>query len=136
MIREMSAQVLRSAGYWVTTAESSEAARHCIQEQSFELMITDNQMPGVPGLAFVRGLRAAQIHLPILFISGGMSDELIQDESLQPAAALPKPFSPVHLLEAVTAVLTAARAFGEAGQPGRSKSHRSPPQAADAPEGR
>ncbi len=116
MIREMCARVLGSEGYCVTTAGSSEAARHLIQGQSFDLMITDNQMPGVPGLEFVRALRAAQIRLPVLFISGGMSDDVVKHASLQPAEALPKPFFGSQLRAAVKAVLIAAQAYGEVGE--------------------
>jgi CheY-like chemotaxis protein len=73
---------------------------------SYDLLITDNQMPGLSGLELVSELRSEQLELPVVVASGGIgAEELAQNQRLQPAIALPKPFSADQLLETVAEAL-------------------------------
>jgi CheY-like chemotaxis protein len=101
--------VLIGGGYQVTAVEACEAAWAAIQSDSYDLMVTDNQMPGMSGLELVSKLRSAQIGLPIIVASGGVEAETFtQNQSLQPAIALPKPFTASQLLETVAEALRQA----------------------------
>jgi DNA-binding NtrC family response regulator len=58
------------------------------------------------GLELVSKLRSAQIALPVILASGGIgAEELVQNQRLQPALALPKPFTADQLLETVAEAL-------------------------------
>jgi DNA-binding response OmpR family regulator len=66
-------------------------------------------MPGLTGLELVRKLRSAQLALPVIMASGGIEAEAFtQNQSLQPAMALPKPFTGKQLLETVAEALRRA----------------------------
>ena len=108
-ILEFNTLVLMGGGYQVTAVEACEAAWAAIQSDSYDLVVTDNQMPGMSGLELVSKLRSAQIGLPIIVASGGVEAETFtQNQSLQPAIALPKPFTASQLLEAVAEALRRA----------------------------
>jgi CheY-like chemotaxis protein len=105
-VRQVSAMVLVRAGYEVNAVEGCQAAWDTLQSRSYDLLITDNQMPGLTGLELVRKLRSAQSALPVILASGGIGErELTQNQWLQPAIALPKPFTTDQLLETVAEAL-------------------------------
>jgi CheY-like chemotaxis protein len=116
-ILQFSTAVLVRGGYQVTAVESCETAWEAIQSASYDLLVTDNQMPRMSGLELVSKLRSAQIGLPIIVASGGVeAEEFTQNQSFQPAIALPKPFTAKQLLE------TVAEALRRAGrEPGHTK---------------
>jgi DNA-binding NtrC family response regulator len=108
-ILQFNTMVLVRGGYQVTGVEGCEAAWEAIQSASYDLLVTDNQMPGMSGLELVSKLRSAQIGLPIIVASGGIeAEEFVQNQSLQPAIALPKPFTANQLLESVAESLRRA----------------------------
>ena len=108
-VLEFNTMVLIRGGYLVTAVEGCEAAWEALQSASYDLLVTDNQMPGMSGLELVSKLRSAQIGLPIIVASGGIEAEgFAQNQSLQPAIALPKPFTADQLLETVAEALRRA----------------------------
>ena len=108
-ILEFSTAVLVRGGYQVTAVEGCEAAWKAIQSANYDLLVTDNQMPGMSGLELVSKLRLARIELPVIVASGGVeAEEFAQNQSLQPAIALPKPFTAKQLLESVAEALRRA----------------------------
>ena len=108
-VLQFSTTVLVRGGYQVTAVEGCEAAWEAIQSASYDLLVTDNQMPGMSGLELVSKLRSAQFGLPIIVASGGIeAEEFTKNQSLQPAIALPKPFTANQLLETVAEALRRA----------------------------
>jgi CheY-like chemotaxis protein len=108
-VRQASAMLLVRAGYQVNAVEGSQAAWEALQSRSYDLLITDNQMPEMSGLELVRKLRSAQLALPVIMASGGIDErDLTQNQWLQPATVLPKPFTSAALLETVAEVLPLA----------------------------
>jgi DNA-binding response OmpR family regulator len=114
-IRHLNAEVLKSFGYEVDTAEDGiagwktlHAARHA--PESYALLITDHDMPGLTGLALVKKLRAARMALPVIMATGRMPPEdlFTRYHWLQPVATLIKPYSVEQLLGTVEAVLRTA----------------------------
>ena len=109
MMLQFSAMTLVRAGYQVHAVECCETAWEALQSGGYDLLVTDNQMPGMSGLELVSRLHSAQITLPIIIASGGIgAEELAQNQSLQPAIALPKPFTAGQLLETVVQALRQA----------------------------
>lgn len=111
-IRRLNAEVLKSFGYKVDTAEDGTAgwkALHAVRHapDSFTLLITDHDMPGLTGVALVKKLRAARMALPVIMATGRLlpEDLFTRYGWLQPAATLIKPYSIEQLLGTVKAAL-------------------------------
>ncbi len=114
-IRRLNAEVLESSGYEVDTAEDGmagwkalRAVRHA--PETYALLITDHDMPGLSGLALVKKLRAARMALPVIMATGTLPTEdlFTRYPWFQPAAALIKPYSIEQLLGTVQLVLLMA----------------------------
>ena len=111
-LRRLNTEVLKSSGYQVDTAEDGKAgweALHATRHapESYSLLITDHDMPGLSGLALVKKARAACMALPVIMATGTLPPEdlFTRYPWLQPAAALVKPYSIGQLLGTVAAVL-------------------------------
>jgi two-component system chemotaxis sensor kinase CheA len=73
--------MLRAAGYVVTTASSGHEAVGLIRSgRSFDLIVTDLQMPGMDGVALARVLRAesATAHIPLIALSAMTTPDMIE----------------------------------------------------------
>jgi CheY-like chemotaxis protein len=57
--------------YSVTTAENGWDGLSKFKENSFDLVITDNDMPGLDGRSMAKSIRASLPTQPIIMISGG-----------------------------------------------------------------
>jgi DNA-binding response OmpR family regulator len=107
-IRQLGTEVLIRHGYQVDAAEGNTAGWKALQSRSYDLLITDLDMPGLSGLKLVKQLRAARMALPVILASGTMTpQELNRNPWLQLSGALLKPFPPDQLLQTVQAVLRA-----------------------------
>jgi len=107
-VRRISTFVLSDAGYQVDAAEDGAVAWDRLQLKSYDLLITDHNMPNMSGIELIKKVRAARMALPVILISGTMpEDELKAHAWLQINATLPKPCDIVKLLRTVKEVLDA-----------------------------
>ena len=107
-LRQLETEVLIRHGYQVDAAEDSTAGWKALQAHTYDLLITDLDMPRSSGLNLVKRLRAAHLALPVVMAAGRLpTHELAQDPSLQLAATLVKPFAVEALLNTVKNVLRA-----------------------------
>lgn len=87
-------QGLDAEGYAVDHVADGRDALVRATIQPYDLMVIDRMMPGLDGLSLVKALRAAQIRVPILFLTAmdGVNDRV---EGLQAGADdyLVKPFA-------------------------------------------
>jgi DNA-binding response OmpR family regulator len=110
-IRDISAWVLTAYGYHADAVADGAAAREALRERSYDLLITDHNMPKVTGIELVKSLRAERMTLPVVLMSGILPEEArVENSSLQLAATLLKPFTLEELLGKVAKVLHAAPA--------------------------
>jgi len=106
-MRDMIAFALRGAGFLVEAAEDGEAALGKLTTASFDLIITDLNMPKLDGVALTRRVRAMSRYrdIPIVILS---SESDGANEAVGGAAGadgwLIKPFSPEQLVELVQRV--------------------------------
>jgi DNA-binding response OmpR family regulator len=100
------ARVLRDEGHVVVTADDGRTGFARALEDSFDLLIVDWMLPGRSGVQIVRGLRAAEVGVPVLMLT---AREQVEDrvEGLDAGADdyLTKPFARQELLARVRALM-------------------------------
>jgi DNA-binding response OmpR family regulator len=107
-IRHLSSSVLKSSGFQVDTAEDGAAGWEALHTNSYDLLITDNNMPKLSGVELVQKLRSAHMTLPVVMASGAIpTAALNRNPSLELAATLAKPFTMDELLGTVKKALHA-----------------------------
>jgi CheY-like chemotaxis protein len=113
-VREVTHEVLKSAGYRVITAKNAkEALAERERMSQVDLLLTDVVLPGRSGRVLAGDLRSRQPNLAVLFVSG-YAAQLVEIEAAQPAeACLPKPFSAVVLLRKLRQILNGNRTANE-----------------------
>ena len=110
VIRECNTLALSGAGYRVHAVGEALAGWKALQARSFDILITDNRMPGeLSGADLILKVRTARMNLPVILASGSIVPDLVAANSpLQPVTPLPKPFTAGQLLVLVAKVLRAA----------------------------
>ena len=100
---------LERAGYNVTLAENGCVAWDLAQARDFQLVITDQQMPGMTGVELCQRLRGHPRYsqTPIIMLTAKGLELNLSDlrKRLRIAAVLPKPFSPRELTQKVAECL-------------------------------
>ena len=107
-IRQMLAYVLSSNGYRVIEAEDGEDGLLKAKASPTDLVLTDQNMPKMDGIALIRALRAlpAYKQIPIMMLTTESSPALKQQGRDAGATGwMVKPFDPEKLLEMLKKVL-------------------------------
>ena len=92
-INEVVCARLNRAGYDVTAAYSGSEARMVLERDSFDLIVTDLMLPGVPGEHLISDLREHGSGAPIIVISArGAVDDRVSVLSMGADDYLVKPF--------------------------------------------
>lgn len=105
-IRRLNTEVLVQFGYRVDAAEDGAAGWEALQLESYDLLVTDNNMPKVSGVELLMKLRAAGMALPVIMATATLpKKDLTQFPWLQPTAMLLKPYTIGELMESVEKVL-------------------------------
>ncbi len=107
-MREMVAFTLESAGHEVAQAEDGVEALSIAKGQSFDLVITDINMPNMDGLTLIPELRAlpAFKFAPILVLTTeSAADKKTVAKEAGATGWIVKPFKPEDLLATIKKVL-------------------------------
>lgn len=105
-VRTLNADVLTGVGYLVDTAQDGEAGWKAVRSKRYDLLVTDNTMPGMTGLELIKKVRSEDIPMAVILASGTVpAEELNRIPWLQVNALLPKPYTIHELLRAVNQVL-------------------------------
>jgi len=103
-IRQMVAFTLRTEGYTVIEAADGVDGLAKANEQNIDLVLSDQNMPNMDGITFVKSLRGLPKFsaTPILMLTTVHSDEIkAQGKEAGASGWLVKPFDPHKLLEVV-----------------------------------
>lgn len=101
-IRDIMEKILTKAGYLVKTACDGESGWTSLQLDSFDVVLTDHEMPRLSGLDLLRRLRHDGHDVPVILASGNMPLwEADLPRLIQPGTLLQKPFSVAELLAVV-----------------------------------
>ena len=68
-------RVLSTAGYEVVLAGDVAAAREAIRHQAFDVVLSDIQMPGPSGVDLLRSVRAHDLDVPVMLMTGNPTIE-------------------------------------------------------------
>ena len=100
-MREYLARALTKTGYGVTAVESGIAALEILQDETFDLLLTDIVMPELDGIELAQ--RASALHplMRVMFITGFAAVTLQSGVLPADAKVLSKPF---HLRDLVLEV--------------------------------
>lgn len=95
---------LSDAGFAVTEAVDGMDALRCLDDESFDLLITDLKMPRLDGLELTRKVRTMESyrHLPIIILTTESSEEKkLEGKAAGASCWVVKPFQPDQLLQVV-----------------------------------
>ena len=107
-IRQMVSFTLKSAGYEVVEAVDGMDGLEKAKGQSFNLVLTDQNMPRMDGLSLLKSLRGMPGYrtVPILMLTTESSDTMkSQGRAAGATGWLVKPFDPQKLIEVVKKVI-------------------------------
>ena len=110
VVRSLS-NALKRSSYEVMIAKRSEDAFIMIEEEGFDLIISDIRMPGLNGVETVRrifeSLKERNVNnVPAIFITGYADEKLeMEARSLHPKAYIHKPFDLEDFLKRVKEAL-------------------------------
>ena len=107
-LRQMVAFSLKAAGYNVVEAVDGQDGLDKAKQQSVDLVLTDQNMPRMDGLALIKSLRTLPAYqkVPILMLTTESSDEMKSKGRAAGANGwLVKPFGPQRLIEVVKKVI-------------------------------
>lgn len=107
-VLELVKVILSRDGYTVLTAASGPRALDACAEDPgrVDLLLTDVMMPEMSGFALMDGMRDLCPGLPVLFMTGGAPNGLVNEHSDSRCRLLTKPFDPRTLLIAVDRLLS------------------------------
>ena len=94
-VRELACEFLKSAGYSVLTAEDGSEALEIAKRfgKSINVVLTDIVMPKMRGPALAKRLKTLLPHVKIVYMTGYLEQSAPDDDFLQDAFFLQKPFS-------------------------------------------
>lgn len=105
-VRQSLTSLLRSVGFRVRAFASAEEFLKSGQPDATGCLLLDVRMPGMSGLELQRHLAAADVRVPIVFLTA-QGDREVRARALRAGAVafLVKPFSEKALLDAIQAAL-------------------------------
>ena len=94
--------MLSSEGYEISTANNGQEALDSINQNSFDLVISDINMPIMNGLELLKNMKANKINIPLLFITSSDKDETLNEAvKFGINGIIEKPFNMLSTLEII-----------------------------------
>ncbi len=108
-VRELTLEILRRHGYRPLGVPSGSEALAALDEESFDLILSDVVMPGMTGVELLDELQARAHDIPVVLMTGGSPEPERTSKAAAVGAAglLYKPFSHDELKAVVAAALDA-----------------------------
>jgi len=101
--RDVLAKYLSSDGHCVTTVGNGAQAFRTFQQDTFDLLMTDQGMPGMNGLQLARYIRQVRANQPIILLTGFSFDA--DNTPTEVDKVIPKPITPDRLRAALAEVV-------------------------------
>jgi DNA-binding response OmpR family regulator len=113
MLRTVLAIAIEQAGHSVLQAEDGQKGVELSRAANIDIVVTDLIMPVQEGVETIMTLRRERPRLPIIAISGGVSNSKLYLDIAGKIGAkrmLPKPFAPRQLVALIEEILNEERA--------------------------
>ncbi|MFH1999550.1 MAG: response regulator, partial [Planctomycetota bacterium] len=112
----MGKQILKRLGYRVFATVSSSRALSTFRKspQKFDLVITDQTMPGLTGVELIKGLREIRSDIPVILVSG--YSEVVCEKSAHQLGVqefIMKPFETYQIAETIRKALDGVKVMEE-----------------------
>ena len=107
-MRNLIEGILKASGHAVVTAEDGTQAMDLARNHEVDLVLTDQNMPGMSGTSLVHKLRRLDHYkdIPIIMVTTERGDFTKEKaKNLGASGWLQKPFDPERLMKAVDAML-------------------------------
>lgn len=106
MAGEMTGAILEDAGHTVALAEDAMGAVKCLDaDNSFDIIVSDMNMPLISGIELFRQLREQGLELPFVLLTGDASEKLLAEEPRLDACLLKDASLDETLAQIVSAVV-------------------------------
>ncbi len=109
--------IFSQASYDVTSELSPQRALGLIREFQFDLVVTDQRMPGISGKDFLREIKKVQPKTPVIMVSGYLDNETIRELIREGVGGVfLKPLNVFSLLKRTAKLLEQADGTARAGE--------------------
>ncbi len=107
VVRELTVEILRRSGYKPHGVPSAKHALELLEQEPFDLVVSDVVMPEMTGVEFLYELRRHRPDLPVVLMTGGSKEPERTTRAVELGATqlLYKPFSQDELNAAVARAL-------------------------------
>ena len=106
-MRTVITSLLMSSGYKTMEAGSGNLGFQLMQSNSFDLIISDWNMPGLTGAQFVSSIRTKDAVIPVVMVTAEAGRErILEMRKIGVNGYILKPFKPQALLDVVDRILT------------------------------
>ena len=97
---------LQARGYHVDAISNGDDALALLRDNTYDLVLLDEQMPGRPGLAVLESLRRSDLHARVVMVTKSEEDKTMREAiGRRVDDYLVKPTSPRQVLSVVTRIL-------------------------------
>jgi DNA-binding response OmpR family regulator len=100
-IQKMVELFLRGEGFKITFAKNGRSALKFFERDTFDLVMTDIQMPEMDGLSLTREVRKTNTQIPIIVVSAFGQEKIAVENLPQNTTILNKPFERDILIEII-----------------------------------
>jgi len=109
-VRDLTVEILRRSGHRPLGTPSARDALELVEQERFDLVVSDVMMPEMTGVELVHELRARRHRVPVILMTGGSQDpqRTVNAVKLGATRLLHKPFSQDELRAAVVEALAGA----------------------------
>ena len=105
-MRTVITSLLMSSGYKTMEAGSGNLGFQLMQSNSFDLIISDWNMPGLTGAQFVSSIRTKDAVIPVVMVTAEAGRErILEMRKIGVNGYILKPFKPQALLDVVDRIL-------------------------------
>jgi len=107
-ILQVVSRLLKLEGHEVTTIQQSDAAKHFIETEEFDLLISDMRMAPLSGLDLLKVAKERRPNMKSIIITAYHSPPIYREaKKLGAIAYMPKPFDPQYLVGLVEKCVSA-----------------------------
>ena len=101
---------LENKGYDVTTSSNGADAVDCVRDRAFDVVLLDEQMPGMEGLETLEEIKGVRADVPVVMVTKSEEEHLMEEAlGSQISDYLTKPVNPSQILLTIKRLLERTR---------------------------